>query len=509
MKRSIALLLIFVLILGALAGCGSGGKKSGEEREIVIALGDVNSNNFDSYNSYGTDNNGHMQVYDGLMTVDKDRNLVPCLAESYEITPDGLEYTFKLRKGVKFTNGEELKASDVVFSGNRAIESPYTSADWAPVDHLEAVDDYTVKIYMKQASMSFLETLAGPFAFIQNEKAVKQYGDDYGMSVEAVVGTGPYILKEWKPGELAVYEANPNYFRGEASIKKLRFKAISDVNSAVIALETGEIDYYMSVIPAVSFESLSKNDKLTVKQYPSQNLIYSIINCNEGIFSDVRMRQAAAYAVDRNKMLTIGVEGLGTIVNCPAGPDYTALPDMGTWYEYNPDKARELVKAAGKEGASVTIKTYATGAYPKLATSLQQDLEAIGLNVDVLQMERNAFINDVLGETQYEIAICGFGSSVADMDCMFTHLHTSNFGLAGNWSHYANPKMDSLLEAARGETDATKRKDLYKQAMDLYREEVPEIPFYYLTDSRAYTKDIATDFNNLMIDCMWNFHWAK
>lgn len=527
MKRTLAKLLALAMVFGLLAGCSSqtettGGESdepstgqenpsqeaNGEEREFVVALGDVNSNNFDPYNSYGTDNYGHMQVYNGLMKINEKREIVPDLAESYEVTPDGMEYTFHLKQGVKFHNGEELKASDVAFSGQRAQESPYTSADWASVESIEAVDDYTVKIHMKSASMAFLETLAGSFAFIVNEKAVTEYGDQYGMSVEATVGTGPYILKEWKPGELAVYEANPDYFDGEADIKKLRFKAISDTNTAVIALETGEIDYYMNTVPPVSMESLSNNEDLNVVSFPSQNFTYAIINCETGIFTDVKMRQALAYAVDREKMLVLGGEGLGTIVNCSAGPDYTALPDMGSWYEYNPEKARELIQEAGLEGASVTIKTYSTGSYPKLATSMQQDLSNVGLNVEVLQMERNAFINDVLGEGQFEIGICGFSSSVADMDCMYLHLHSSCIGLTGNWSRYSSPEMDKILEDARAETDAEARKELYRQAMDLYREEVCELPFYYATDARAFTKDVTTDYANNSIDRIYHFRWV-
>ena len=398
---------------------------------------------------------------------------------------------------------------DVVFSGTRAQASPFTGADWATVESLEEVDEYTVKIHMKSACMAFIEALAGPFAFIVNEKAVTEYGDQYGMSVEATIGTGPYILKEWKPGELAVYEANPDYFEGEADIKKLRFKAIADTNTAVIALETGEIDYYMATVPPVSKESLSNNDSLKVVSFPSQNFTLAPINCETGIFTDVRMRQALAYAIDREKMVVLGSEGLGTIVNCPGGPDYTALPDMGSWYEYNPEKAKELIKEAGCEGASVTIKTYATGAYPKLATSMQQDLSNVGLNVDVQQMERNAFINDVLGEGLYQIGICAFASSVSDMDVMYQQLHTNNIGLTGNWSRYSSPKMDKLLEDARAEIDPDARKELYRQAMDMYREEVCEIPFYYLVDARAFTKDAETDYANVGIDKIYNFRWAK
>ena len=530
MKRMLPFLLTAIMLVTLAAGCAADGaptsttaaggttatgtttthaSPSGQDfsdRELIIGISECN-NNFDSYASYGTDNYGHAQIYDCLMEIDKDGKIVPCLAESYEISSDGLIYTFKLRKGVKFTNGEELKASDVAFSAGRAIESPYTGSDWAPVDHAEVVDDYTVKLIMKIPSMSFLETLSGSFATIQSEKAYKQFGDQYGLTVEAVVGTGPYILKEWSYGEMCYYEANPDYFKGEADIKKVRFKAITDPNSAVIALETGEIDYYFNDLPAVSYDSVSKNEKLTILSYAGSGLTYAIMNTEEGIFSDVRMRQAVAYAIDLNKMLIMGAEGLGQIVHTPGGPDYNANPGDTQWYELNVEKGKELVRECGMEGSNIVIRTYSTGAYPKLATALQQDLTNIGLAAEVVQMERNAFISDVLDKGEYQIGICGFGSSTRDMDVMYPHLHSSTIGISGNWSRYVNPAMDTLLEKARGEANFETRVDLYRQAIKLYVEEAVEIPFYYINANKAFTTDIVTEFCNINVGKVYNFTW--
>ena len=506
MKKALTLLLLAAMLLTTVAGCG--GTQTAGERELVIGISECNSN-FDSYTSYGMENVGHMQVYDSLMEFDEDGKLQPSLAESYELTPDGMEYTFFLRQGVMFSNGEELKASDVVFSAKRAIESPQTGSDWAPVDHAEAVDDYTVKIFMKTPSISFLETLAGPFALIHNEKAVTEYGDQYGLSIEAVVGTGAYILKEWSVGEMCYYESNPDYFKGEASIKKVRFRTIADPNSAVISLETGDIDYYFNDLPAISFESISNNDSLTVVSFPGNTLMYTIINHESEIFSDVRMRRALAYGVDLEKMLTIGAEGIGTIVHTPCGPHYNANPGDTEWYPYDVEMAKELVKECGMEGKEVVIKTYSTGAYPKLATALQQDLVNIGLAAEVLLMERSAFIEDVLDKGDYELGICRFGSSTMDMDTMYPHLHSSNIGISGNWSRYSDPEMDSLLEAARGETDPDARVDLYRQACQKYVEDVVEIPFYYENATRAFTTDISTKhLHATAIERVYNFFWT-
>jgi len=521
-KRNLGLQLIVILMVVMLVsvGCSSEDVKPAEEgsvvtdnvsfedAELIVALPEAN-NNFDPYASYGNDSYGNCQVYDRLVIKDENGDMVPSIAESFDISPDGMTIKFKIRDDVMFSDGTELKGSDILFSLEKATSSPYTSYGISEIDSFNIVDDYTIEVLLHGPSASFIEKL-GIFLYVVSEEAYSKYGDEYGSSLESVIGTGPYILKEWKPGELCVFESNPNYFRGEADIKKLRFKTISDVNAAVIALLTDEVGMYMSSIPGIFINEIEADDDLILTKFPSRLYMFSIMNFESGPFSDARLRKAVAYAVDRDKALVVGAEGEGVKVDSPGGWDYTGNPGENTWYyEQNLEKAKELVREAGMEGETIVLKTYATDSYPKVATALQSDLNKIGLNVEVLQMERNAFIEDVLANGDYEIAICKFGSGTKDMDeVMSSHLGTKNIGISGNWCRYSNPEIDEMLNAARSITDEKQREELYSKIIKIYTDDAVQIPLYYSLENQAYTSDIIvnTDLigDHLMYDLKWN-----
>lgn len=522
MKRKIITPLIITFLVSMLVFVGCSGesnksadssnltaeKKNFEERELIAAIPEAN-NDFDPYADYGYNSIGFFQVYDSIVEKNSSGEIVPSIAEKFEVSTDAMTYKFWIRKGIKFSNGTELKASDIKFSFEKASTSPYTSFAIPEYESCDIIDDYTVEVKIKYPSASFLEKLTSWF-FVVSEDAYSKHGDQFGKTTEAVIGTGAYILKEWKPSELCVFEANPDYFKGEADIKKVRFKTITDVNAAVIALQTKEVDLCLMDIPGVSINKIEANDELTLTKFPSKIFMQCIMNNESGPFSDVRLRRAVAYAVDRNKALTVGTEGQGTIVDSPGGWDYTGNPGVETWdYDVDIEKAKKLVKEAGMVGETIVIKTYATDPYPKIATSFQSDLSKIGLNVEVLQMERNAFIEDVLSNGKYDIAICRFGSGTKDMDEVMTaHLCSENIGISGNWSRYSNPEMDKILFEARNIVDIDKRKKLYTDAIKIYTDDVVEIPIYYSLSNSGYTNDImAADIGLIEFNKIYNFKW--
>lgn len=521
MKKKMVMILVAFLMVTSIAGCksnptsgqstsgqssSSGGEFDDKELVVGVAIGSS------IFNPYGTANindvNGMSQIYDPILIKDSSGKIVPNLAEKFEISKDALTYTFWLKKGVKFSNGTELKASDVKFSLELGKESSFTSAVYANVESCEVVDDYTVIFHMKSPNVGFLDYLTSYYNFIVSEDVVNEYGKDFGTTVESVIGTGPYILKEWKPGELVVYEANPDYFKGAPDIKKVRFKAITDINAAVIALQTGEIGLYLNDIPGISMDSITNNEKLNLATFPSMKFVAIPMNNQSGPFTDIRMRQAVAYAVDRQEMNTVGTDGSGLIVDAPGGSQYTGSPDIKSWnYQVDIEKAKQLVKEAGMEGKTITIKTY-TDNYLKLATVLQADLNSIGLKAEVVQVEMNTFFDQVWDKGEYEICITGWISGGMDMDeVMSGNLLTSNIGIIGNICRYSNPTMDELLMKARIETDSEARKLLYADAIELYTKDVPEIPLYFTNGSRAYIKDLVIDKGNVQFDKIYNYNW--
>lgn len=512
-----AFLICVVFIAALLSGCG---KQTGEtaapaaDREMVVGIPKI-ATSFDFYNATsGNEGISMLQIYDTLVIKDQNGKTAPSLAETYKISPDGKTYTFTLRKGVKFSNGLEFTAADAKFSIDQARQSVYTSWCYVDVESCDIVDDYTIKLNLKAPNVGFIEYLANCYySAMVSKETVEKFGKEYGTSVESSIGTGPYILKEWKPGEECVFAANPDYFLGAPAIKKVRMKTISDVNAAVIALQTGDIQAYFNDIPGINYDAVSKMDNLNMVTYPSTILFQTMMNTKTGPFADIRMRLAVAYAIDREKMLTVGVEGKGAITDYPGNRQgYTegdpVLKD--TWYPVDIEKAKQLVKEAGMEGKAVTIKTYASDPYPKLATILQDELIQIGLKAEVQQMERTAFLDEVTAKGIYDIAICRWAAGTKDMDELwYGSFHTDSIGPAGNWSLYSNPEMDQLLEEARAQNDPEARKKIYTEAIKLFDRDVPIVPLYYPNGSRAYSKDLVIDPGNAEYDRLFSYSWAQ
>ncbi len=509
MKKFISILLVVMMVF-TFAACGGGSssaeKEDPAEREMVAAM-DQASTVLDMHGTNAlADYLGIFQIYDTLLIKNAQNEIEGSLADSWTVSDDGKTYTFKLKEGVKFSNGEEMTADDVVWSLTRGKESSFSSFNFSTLDSVTAVDTYTVEIKLSQANVAFLETLTGANAAIGCKAVFDEAGDNFGRGVDTVVGTGPYILTEWNPGQLMVLTANEDYFKGAPNVKKLRIKTISDTNSAVIALQTGDIDYYFTAIPAVSRDSVESDENLTITDFSSNKSQYLSLNTESDVFSNKLMRQALACGVDRQKMLTIGLDDQGVIANTLAGADYTAVPSDFEWYEYDLEKAKSLVKEAGMEGASVTIKTYSIGAYSKIATALQDDLKQLGLNAEVQQLEVNAMIAD-LESGNFQIAVTGWVSSVKDTGDVFNLiLNSDNYG-STNDARYKSSEVDKILEEAMGEQDNAKRTEMYKQVAEIVKEDCPYIPLFYTSENRAYTSDLTIDEGNVQYNRIYDFSW--
>ena len=279
MKKAISVLLALLMVL-SLAACGDKNEAegTGKERQLVAASL-AGPNTFSTFGTYTMqDQYGFQQVYDTLLRKDEKNNIVSSLAEKYEMSDDGYEYTFYLTKGVMFSNGEELKAEDVKYTFEKLKDAPYSADMLSALDTIEVVDKYTVKFKLSTVNVGFLEVLATATCAVLNKTAVEQYQDQYGLSVESTVGTGPYILTELDPGNFCILTANENYFRGAPNIKSVKIKTISDINAAVIALKTGEIDYFFNDSPALSKADIEASDNLKYSSFNSLKFYPLLLN---------------------------------------------------------------------------------------------------------------------------------------------------------------------------------------------------------------------------------------
>lgn len=515
--RLAALLLLSLFTLGCLSGCGGSASTEGDAgtgqsqdpgQRVFVAAAPTAPINMDPYDSYGDNAYGHKQVYNALIYLEGENRETKCdLAERYDISADGLTYTFTLRQGVKFHNGDEFNAEDAQFSILLAPKSEFSRQYSSDIVGCDILDDYKIAVHLAAPNVSILERLSN--IFMMNKDVYEEYGENYGTSVDSVCGTGPYILTGWVSGSECVFEANPNYFKGEPAIKKARLKAMPDENTAVISLQTGEVDLYIGDIPGIAWDTIAGDESLNLVTYASSKLYDYIMNCKDGMFADLRMRQAVAYAVDRKNAMNIGVEGHGYVADYPGYPNFKGRPDVeNIWpYEVNLEKARALVKEAGYEGAPVAIKSYALEPYSKLATALQSELSAIGLDAKVELMEKNTYIEEVLNNGNYEIGVIRhYPEAAMDMyEMMNMFLEDQIPGW--NWTWYVSNVMEEVLPKAAGEQDPEARKALYEIAIQDFVDNVPLIPLYAPVGNRAFTKDLVIDPGNVQYEMFSWYSW--
>lgn len=509
LSLAICLLMLFAVMAGT--GCGGAKETTGDQasaaKQMIVAAPTAPVN-MDPYQSYGDNAYGHYQVYSALTYLEgADREVKMDLAEKYEASEDGLTYTFYLRQGVKFSNGDKFTAKDAQFSLLMAPQSEFTRQSAGDITGCDIIDDYTIAVHIATPNVSILERLSN--IYMMNKTFYEGCNGKYGTSAETVCGTGPYVLTSWTPGVECIFEANENYHRGIPSIRNVKLKAIADENTAVIALQTGEINLYIGDIPGIAWDNVANSDNITMVVYTSNKLYCFLMNCREGIFSDVRMRQAVAYATDRNYIMDVGVEGHGILSDYPGYPNYRGCPDeTDVWpYEYNVEKAKEIVKECGFEGYELSIKSYPMEPYSKLATAMQSMLNAIGLNASVDLMEKNTYIEEVLNNGNYEIAaIRCYPEASMDMYEMFNMFLEAQIP-GWNWTLYTSAVQEETQPVAAAEQNLEARKALYMTCIQDFLENVPLIPAYTPYGTRAFTNDIACEEGNVQYERFAWYSW--
>ncbi|MDR1351868.1 MAG: ABC transporter substrate-binding protein [Treponema sp.] len=431
-------------------------------------------------------------IYEGLLFHDEEGRPGPWLAESYEISDDGLDYTFHLRRGAKFHNGEEFKARDVEFTIGYARGTPYGSAVTSLIKAVTVTGDYTVKLTLSEPITSFLSEFASDQFAIYNEKAVKSV-EKYG---EHPVGTGPYRFAGRKPGEEVRLEAFPDYYGPPPPIKNVVFRIIPDDFTAAVALETGDIDLIW-IASAASAVALESKEGVTVFSSPSNRVNYLSMNVEKKPFDNVKLRQAVNYAIDRDTIAAVAYEGRS------ADKDYMAMPWMSGFaeparrYPHDPARAALLAKEAGagrENPVNVTLIT--TGANRRVAEIVQQNLADIGISLSIEIMEFNTWVTQYYAG-DFQIAAGGHYIMFKDMNYLSYFYGTENIG-QGNSARYSNPAADRLLAEGRREADPEKRRAVFKQFVDITQEDAPYAVFAGPEIIRAHNSDlvIARNFPN-------------
>ncbi|SJZ34676.1 peptide/nickel transport system substrate-binding protein [Cetobacterium ceti] len=426
------------------------------------------------------------QIYDRLVEQDLNMNIVPGLAEKWE-QEDDLTTVFYLRKDVKFHNGEKLKASDVKFTLDRMKASPQVSHIIGAIDKVEVVDDYTVKVITEKPFGALTSHLSHTATSIMNEKAVKAGGDNYGQSP---VGTGPYKFDKWDAGDRIVLSANENYFKGEAPTKEVIFRNIPEGTNRTIGLETNEVDIAYDIEP-IDKDMIKSHDKLDYVEEPSLSMSYIGFNTEKAPLNDVKVRQAIAHAIDTDTLIDVVYQGGAVKANSPIGPKVFGYNKNAKAYEYNPEKAKAMLKEAGyTKPIAIKLWTNDNPTRRDIATIVQDQLKQIGVDVTIETLEWGAYL-DGTARGDHDMFILGWVSVTGDADYgLYPLFHSSAKGGAGNRSFYSNEEVDNLLDKGKNSVDVEERKEAYEKVQEIVQEEVPVYTIAYTSQNIAKQKGV-------------------
>ncbi|MEQ9878583.1 glutathione ABC transporter substrate-binding protein GsiB [Pectobacterium aroidearum] len=451
-------------------------------KDAVIAVGST----FTSLDPYDANDSLSQTVaksfYQGLFGFDKDMKLVNVLADSYDVSPDGLTYTVKLHPGVKFHDGSAFNAAAVKVNLDRASNPDNRLKRYnlfKMIEKTDVVDDLTVKITLKTPFSAFVNNLAHPAAVMISPAALKQYGKDIGFHP---VGTGPYRFMTWNQTDFVKVEKFSGYWKaGLPKLDSITWRPVVDNNTRAALLQTGEAQFAYP-IPFEQAKVLEKNDKLALVASPSILHRYISMNVTQKPFDNPKVRQALNYAINKEALIKVAFSGYAT----PAEGPLPGSIDYSVKYQpwpYDPAKARELLKEAGyPDGFTTTLwSSHNHSTAQKVLQFTQQQLAQVGVKVQVTAMDAGQRAAEVEGkgvkETGVRLFYTGWSASTGEADWALSPLFaTASWPPAQfNTAFYSNPQVDADLANALKTTDRTEKQKLYQDAQDKIWADAPWI----------------------------------
>ncbi|SMC25959.1 peptide/nickel transport system substrate-binding protein [Desulfacinum hydrothermale DSM 13146] len=433
----------------------------------------------------------------------------PMAAESWQVSEDGRVWTFKIRKGIRFDDGTPLDARAVKFSFERVLKIGKGPADnLGAIQTVDVVDDYTVKITLKNPFGPFLQTLATDAASIVNPAVMKnEKGGDLaqGWLAQHTDGSGPFRLKEWIRGERCVLEAKPDYWGGAPRLKRVVIRFMRESSDRRMALERGDIDIAEGIL-IDQIPALEKNPDLVVRRYPSQLVEYVYLNCQKPPLDNPLVRQALNYAVDYKGIIDYVLQGNGVQMRGPIPKGMWGHKPEVFQYHRNVAKAKELLKKAGVSRLQLTlIYSERRPTWEQIATILQSNFADIGVNLK-LQLMANPTLRDKIDRGDFELCLGAWSPDYADPS-MFMNFwfDSNNWGLPGNRSFYKNEKVDALIRKALALSDQEARIRLYGDAQDIIMTDAPYIFLYQTQTIVPMRKNVKGYVYNPMLESMYNF----
>jgi ABC-type transport system substrate-binding protein len=439
------------------------------------------------------------KLFNGLVRFNENLDIIADIARSWRLSEDQLTYTFRLRHDARFSNGRKITARDFRYSFERVL-TPKTKAPltWvldkidgandfiagrsAVISGIHVVDDYTLVLKLEKPFGPFLSLLAMTTAYVVPREEVERLGQDFGTHP---IGSGPYVLSEWKHGQYLMLAAREDYFEGKPKLNGIYYRVIPEDLTAVMEFETGHLDVLL--IPSSEYRRYTTDPawRDLVFGRPGLNSYYLGLNCTRPPFNDVRVRQAVNMAIDRQHILNTVFEKRGVLAVGPIPPGLwkaNTLTRAVAKYSYNPEKAKALIREAGAEGATINIYITLDAEVLDIIEVIQNYLTKVGLKVNITQLDWSAF-KDAINEGKPDAFWMSWWADYPDPEnFLFPLFHSASEGPGGNRTRCSDPELDRLIETAQRTMNERQRYRLYRDAEDRIIKNAPWVFMWHKAD---------------------------
>lgn len=485
-------LLLLACALGAstLAACG-GDREAPSRRTIIDSRDETDPRSLDPALSTDVPTGRAVgYIFDALTLFTPDAKVVPGLAERWDVSEDGLTYTFHLRQGVRFHDGRPFTARDVVASWQRALDPAVKGGSGWPlypilgaekfaeggqqsIEGLQVRDDSTLVVRLKEPFAIFTKLLAMPVTSVVPAELPANFD-------QHPIGTGPWKFVEWKHDDYLLFARNEEYWGGAPKTDSLRARIIAEPSTAVAEFESGNTDIVL--VPAAetrAWETDPEREKL-LQSTPALVMTYVAINTTRGPLRDPRVRQAINHAVNAPQIIDVLLSGAGRQATGVIPPTLDGANPDRTPYAYDVARARQLMQEAGHAGGiDVELWVGSNPLYIRIAETLQAYLKEANIRVKIVQRE-SAAAREAARNGQADLFLKDWYADYPDAEnFLYPLLHSASVGVGGNVSFYQNPQFDAIVSASRRERDDARRTALYRQADSLAYTDAPIIYLHF------------------------------
>ncbi|MEW5771966.1 MAG: ABC transporter substrate-binding protein [Thermodesulfobacteriota bacterium] len=442
-------------------------------------------------------------IFEGLVRyADDSTRIEPAVAESWDTSPDGRVWTFRLRPGVRFSDGAPCDAAAAAFSFLRRTDPshPFFREEFTRMDSslkniagVEAPDRLTLRITLKEPYAPLLSALATHSAYLVSPAAVRARGDDFD---KRPVGAGPFVLSEWVPGERIVLAANPDYYRGRPRLDRVVFKVIPDIKVRLLELKSGAIQIMDGVGPADRDEIL-KDPRLALDAKPGLNVGYLAMNMRKPPFDNLDVRRAVNHAINKENLVKLLFRDLAVVAKNPIPPGMWVYNDAVQDYGYDPGKARELLRKAGfPDGFSTTLWAMPVSRPympepERIARAIQANLAAVGIKAAIVTHEWKTYLAKAYAG-EHDMCLLGWVGA-GDPDNFFSNLFSADKAApphASNIAFFTDPAAQDLIRAAQREPNQAIRAELYRQLQAVIHDQAPWTPLAHAYQAMARERTV-------------------